>query len=92
MLLGQDHDIFIQKIVSPSQQREFAFANGTARVCIFSELKVGALPQGKPQLLKAELPVSKYLGANSPLQIKFTRTGKLLVKTTDVLYEQRTRK
>ena len=77
-----DHNVFIQEIVSLSQQLEFAFTNGAKKACIFLEPKVGALPRGKPQMLKAEL--SKYIGANSSLQIRFTRAGKLLVETTDV--------
>ena len=78
----QDHNIFIQEIVSSSQQLEFAFTNGATRACVFLEPKGDVLPRGKPQLLKDEL--SKYLGVNSPLQMRFARTGKVLVESTDV--------
>ena len=61
----QDHNIFIQEIVSPSQQLDFAFTNGAMRACVFRVPKGGALQRGKLQFLKAEL--SKYVGANSPL-------------------------
>lgn len=50
-------------------------------ICIFLELETKHIPLNKPKALKAAF--NNKVGHNAPLKL-FTKTGKLIVKTTDI--------
>lgn len=76
-----DSACFVQEILTPSQQVAFAFANGVSNVCIFLEPLDGNIPRNKPLALKTE--IDSILGLNAPVNIRFARSGKLLLETSD---------
>lgn len=51
-------------------------------ICIFLELEMEHIPLNKPKALKAAF--DNKVGHNAPLKLCFTKTGKLIVKITDI--------
>lgn len=86
-LRAQDSDIFVHDIISLSQQVLYAFAICVAQVCIFLVSQVGQIPHNNPEVLKSE--IDSKIRSNALLRLKFTRTGKLMGKTTSNALKQR---
>lgn len=79
---ANDSEVFVQEVLTTSEQVQHAFANSVSQIYIFLEPQEGHILRNSPKALKAE--VDYKVGSNAPLKLRFSRTGKLIVETSDI--------